>query len=106
MMTHAIRILFELTLAVAALTMTADMALAQAGSEPNNDLPNPYQSIDGWAKMPVGRHWGATSSIDVDPDGKSIWIAERCGLRGGGELIYRRPSPKSLPMATTLPSRK
>ena len=56
MLTRATRTLFELTLAVATLGMTADMALAQAGSEPNNDLPNPYQSIDGWAKMPVGRH--------------------------------------------------
>ena len=52
---------------------------AQSSIEPVNDLPNPYQSIDGWAKMPTGRDWGATSAIDIDPDGKSIWVAERCG---------------------------
>ena len=69
MLSRLFRRLFALTLtvtlAVTLLGTTADTARAQ--SEPNNDLPNPYQSTDGWAKMPVGRHWGATSSIDVDP---------------------------------------
>ena len=78
-MTRPIRTLFELTLAVAVLAISADLAIAQANSEPNNKLPNPYQSTDGWARMPIGRQWGATSSIDVDPDGRSIWVAERCG---------------------------
>ncbi len=77
MLTRPIRSLFELTLAVTLMGTTVDTARAQ--SEPNNDLPNPYQSTDGWARMPIGRQWGATSSIDVDPDGKSIWVAERCG---------------------------
>jgi streptogramin lyase len=29
--------------------------------------------------MPEGRTWGATSAVEIDPDGKSIWVAERCG---------------------------
>jgi sugar lactone lactonase YvrE len=29
--------------------------------------------------MPEGRTWGSLSAIDIDPDGKSIWVAERCG---------------------------
>jgi sugar lactone lactonase YvrE len=29
--------------------------------------------------MPAGRTWGATSAVDIDRDGKSIWVAERCG---------------------------
>ena len=41
--------------------------------------PNPYKTIEGWAKMPAGRTWGATSAVDIDKDGKSIWVAERCG---------------------------
>ena len=41
--------------------------------------PNPYRTVEGWAKMPEGRTWGATSAVDVDRDGKSIWVAERCG---------------------------
>ena len=41
--------------------------------------PNPYRTIEGWAKMPEGRKWGATSAVDIAPDGRSIWVAERCG---------------------------
>ena len=41
--------------------------------------PNPYRTIEGWAKMPEGRTWGSTSAVDIDKDGKSIWVAERCG---------------------------
>ena len=41
--------------------------------------PNPYRTIEGWAKMPEGRTWGATSAVEIDKDGKSIWVAERCG---------------------------
>ncbi|PYQ06105.1 MAG: hypothetical protein DMF83_13495 [Acidobacteria bacterium] len=29
--------------------------------------------------MPEGRTWGATSAVDVARDGRSIWVAERCG---------------------------
>ena len=41
--------------------------------------PNPYKTIEGWAKMPEGRKWGATSAVDIAPNGKDIWVAERCG---------------------------
>ena len=54
-------------------------AAAQTGPRPTNDLPNPYRTIDGWARMPAGRTWGATSAVEIDPDGTSIWVAERCG---------------------------
>jgi streptogramin lyase len=46
---------------------------------PTNDAPNPYQTVEGFFKMPEGRTWGSTSAVDVDRDGKSIWVAERCG---------------------------
>jgi sugar lactone lactonase YvrE len=46
---------------------------------PRNSDPNPYQTIEGWAKMPAGRPWGSTSAVGIDRDGKSIWVAERCG---------------------------
>jgi DNA-binding beta-propeller fold protein YncE len=41
--------------------------------------PNPYRTIEGWAKLPQGRTWGATSAVDIDKDGLSVWVAERCG---------------------------
>ena len=44
-----------------------------------NHAPNPYDTIEGWAKLPEGREWGATSAVYPANDGKHIWIAERCG---------------------------
>lgn len=46
---------------------------------PVNDAPNPYRTIEGWAKMDAGRTWGSTSAVAIDKDGTSIWVAERCG---------------------------
>ena len=54
-------------------------AAAQTGLRPTNDLPNPYRTVDGWARMPAGRTWGSTSAVGIDKDGTSIWVAERCG---------------------------
>ena len=42
-------------------------------------MPNPYNTIKDYFKLPNGRQWGSTSAVDVDKDGKSIWVAERCG---------------------------
>jgi len=52
---------------------------AQSTVTPTNDAPNPYVTVEGWAKLPAGRTWGSTSAVDVAPDGSSIWVAERCG---------------------------
>jgi len=42
--------------------------------------PNPYRMPgDAWGQLPGGRAWGATSGIGTAPDGRSIWVAERCG---------------------------
>lgn len=66
---------------------------AQADMAPTNDLPNPYRTIEGWAKMPQGRSWGSTSAVDVDPDGESIWVAERCSTNRRGCLINAELDP-------------
>jgi streptogramin lyase len=54
-------------------------AHAQVSPAPTNNAPNPYRTIEGWAKLPEGRAWGSTSAVEVDKDGTSIWVAERCG---------------------------
>ena len=46
---------------------------------PVNDAPNPYTTIENHFKLPAGRTWGSTSAVDIDKDGKSIWVGERCG---------------------------
>jgi streptogramin lyase len=64
------------------LAATIFIGLAQAQS-PSNDLPNPYRTVENHFKLPDRRTWGAISAIDVDKDGHSIWIAERCGGNSG-----------------------
>ena len=73
----------HLVIAVSLATGLVGQAAAQVGGSatmtPTNDLPNPYQTITGWAKLPEGRTWGSTSAVEIDKDGVSIWVAERCG---------------------------
>ena len=59
---------------VAAIAVSQAQVYAQ-GSDP----PNPYRSVENWAKLPDGRKWGQTISVGIDRDGKSIWVFERCG---------------------------
>jgi streptogramin lyase len=69
-------------IAVSLTAVLASQAAAQAGGSasmaPTNDLPNPYETITGWAKLPEDRTWGSTSAVEIDRDGVSIWVAERC----------------------------
>lgn len=60
-------------LALVLLVLLAGLAKAQ------NSAPNPYTTVEGWAKLPDGRSWGATSAVFPANDGKHIWVAERCG---------------------------
>lgn len=41
--------------------------------------PNPYRTVENFFKLPEGRAWGSTSAVDIDRDGASVWVAERCG---------------------------
>jgi sugar lactone lactonase YvrE len=58
---------------------SATFGVNETGAAPNSQ-PNPYVTVENWAKLPEGRTWGSTSAVDVDRDGKSIWVAERCGV--------------------------
>src|SRR5436190_23504761 len=71
--------LFSATALVAALAASGSAAPAQRQTDPVNDRPNPYRTIQHWGTLPAGRAWGSTSGVDVDRDGQSIWVAERCG---------------------------
>jgi hypothetical protein len=77
------------TLLLSSLGCVALLGAATANlPQPTNDAPNPYTTLEGWATLPEGRTWGATSAVEVDPDGRSIWVAERCGANScaGSEL--------------------
>jgi outer membrane protein assembly factor BamB len=63
--------------AFAAALLVAPLAAQDA--QPTNDAPDPYTTVKDYFKLPEGRTWGSTSAVDIDKDGKSIWVAERCG---------------------------
>src|SRR5687767_6817489 len=58
---------------------------AAQSAPPVNDRPNPYALVRHWPQLPEGRTLGAASGVDVDRDGSSIWIADRCGGNGCGD---------------------
>jgi len=61
------------------LLLAPAFAFSQADMPPTNDLANPYITQSGFFKLPAGRDWGSSSTVEIDLDGESIWIAERCG---------------------------
>ena len=67
-----------ISLSLLVVTLAVAVVTAQSQVQPTNDAPNPYETIEGWAKMPEGRAWGSTSAVDIAADGESIWVAERC----------------------------
>src|ERR1700680_3410808 len=44
-----------------------------------NSYPNPFVTTADFFKMPADRKWGSTAGVDIDRDGKSDWIIDRCG---------------------------
>jgi sugar lactone lactonase YvrE len=68
----------NLTLGVAVLALLSSAAFAQ-GTAPTNSAPDPYRTVANFAKMPMGRNWGSTAGVAIDPDGVSIWAVDRCG---------------------------
>jgi hypothetical protein len=89
---RASRLRFTLAVAIAAFSaFSSERAYAQSEA-PTNDAPNPYRTVEGWAQLPDGRKWGSTSAVDIDRDGTSVWVAERCGRnscldRTTGEML-------------------
>jgi len=51
--------------------------------QPVNSGANPYRTIRNWGTLPAGRPWGAANGVAIDRDGKSVWVADRCGTTAG-----------------------
>ena len=66
-----------------ALLLSAGLVVAVgaqgSGTVPTNNLPNPYRTNANYFQLPAGREWGSTSAVEIDKDGRSVWVAERCG---------------------------
>jgi sugar lactone lactonase YvrE len=59
----------------------AAISLGTASAQDVNGAPNPYRAIDNWAQLPQGRAFGQAIGIDIDRDGKSVWVFDRCGAK-------------------------
>ena len=70
-------IILAVVMAVAAAPPRA--VRAQGSPQPSIDLPAPYGSATSFGQLPAGRSWGGTTAVAVDPDGRSVWVFERCG---------------------------
>ena len=58
-----------------AIMLTAIMLTATAAAVAQ---VNPYQVIYHWGVLPDGRPMGVVTGVHPDPDGKHIWVLERC----------------------------
>ena len=64
-------------LAVAALALACAPAMPLTSAIGQD---NPYRvASEAWGELPDGRKWGALSAVYPAPDGRSIWVADRCG---------------------------
>jgi hypothetical protein len=78
-MARAVRSRLTLFTTVTVLMVYGGGASTQDEVQPTNDLPNPYQTVAPWGKLPQGRSWGALNAVAIDNDGESVWVADRCG---------------------------
>ena len=77
-MSHVNRVSLIVGVAIVTLTtISGDRVYAQ-DVDPNA-APNPYREDVGWAKTALGRPFGSTIGVDIDRDGKSVWVYDRCG---------------------------
>jgi len=49
---------------------------AQSDARATNNLPNPFQPVENWAKLPAGMEWGQVISAEPDQHG-NIWVFHR-----------------------------
>ena len=77
---HARAMLLFAAAGVVVLAVASASAARAQEADPNS-APNPYRVVDHWANLPEGRVWGQAIGVDIDRDGTSIWVFDRCGTR-------------------------
>jgi sugar lactone lactonase YvrE len=89
-------------LAIPALAQDDDAPAGRGAGRPAGPPPPqvvmpvaPYHAENDWATPEGGRKWGAVSAIDIDRDGKSIWVFERCSGTRNDECVQ---NPKRNPI--------
>ncbi len=65
-------------LGLAVVAATAGRSPHAQAPDPNS-APNPYRMEADWVQLPAGRTMGAAIALEIDRDGKSVWVFDRCG---------------------------
>jgi len=64
---------------VLAVGVTVFALVSSVEFHAQSSTTNPFRATVGWEKMPPGRPMGTVSGVFPDPDGRHIWILDRCG---------------------------
>src|SRR5579864_260979 len=79
-MTHARRLSLSWTAAVAVALLPGSVALMGGGADESaGALPKPYRLVENPLTLPTGRSFGYIMGIDVDRNGKDVWVMDTCG---------------------------
>jgi sugar lactone lactonase YvrE len=69
-----------------------------AADRPVTELPNPFSTmLRPWGQHPEGLEWGQVSAVDIDRDGRHVWVADRCGASacvGSDRAVVHRLDPQ------------
>ena len=68
----------------ALLAISFDRVVAQQSADPNA-APNPYRMEANWVQLPADRKMGSAIAVDIDRDGKSVWVFDRCAAGDCGK---------------------
>ena len=78
-MRESVRATLYASLVSAAVGGAIAISASQVQADDPNSAPNPYRVVEHWAKLPEGRTWGMAIGVDIDRDGTSLWVFDRCG---------------------------
>ena len=48
-------------------------------TDPATEAAGEYRAVSDWAQLRGGRTWGAVTGVFPDPDGRHMWVLDRCG---------------------------
>ncbi|MEX2582365.1 MAG: peptidyl-alpha-hydroxyglycine alpha-amidating lyase family protein [Gemmatimonadota bacterium] len=61
------------------LALATSLAIALSPCAGAAQATMDYVADSDWAKLPDGREWGAVTGVYPDPDGRHVWVLDRCG---------------------------
>ena len=66
--------------AVVAVVVGAVLGVvALMDADPAAEAAGEYLAVSDWAQLRGGRTWGAVTGVFSDPDGRHMWVLDRCG---------------------------